>query len=152
MHICGFLFPQNRHFIHIMEKRMDIGDRLRKVRKQQKLTAKQLSEKSGVPVKTIYRIETGEVKDPRLSSLEPLIKTLNCSADELLFDADQFTNLERLRQAFARATQLHELNLETLIEVVNKFTLACSFEEQISQQVQEGNYIYTKPEEEREKA
>jgi len=131
---------------------MDIGDRLRKVRKQQNLTAKQLSEKSGVPVKTIYRIETGEVKDPRLSSLEPLIKALNCSADELLFDIDQFTNLEALRQIFARATQLHEINQEQLIEVVNKLLLAYSFEEQISQQLQEGKYIYTKPKEEKEEA
>lgn len=44
----------------------------------QKLTARELADASGVPEKTIYRIETGEVKDPRLSSLEPLIRTLNC--------------------------------------------------------------------------
>ena len=128
---------------------MNIGDRLRKIRKQQNLTAKQLSEKSGVPVKTIYRIETGEVTDPKLSSLEPLIRTLNCSADELLFDADQFTNLEALRQAFAHATRLHELNQETIIEVVNKLILAYSFEEQISQQLQEGKYTYEKPKDEK---
>lgn len=122
-----------------METIMDIGDRLRKVRTQQELTAKQLSELSGVPEKTIYRIETGEVKDPRLSSIEPLIKALNCSADELLFDKDDFTSLERLRQEFAHATKLDDDNLDLLLELIRKFNLATSFEQHIGKEFAAGN-------------
>lgn len=65
---------------------MSIGDRLREIRKSQRLTAKELSERSGIPEKTIYRIETGEVKDPRISSVEPIIRALNCSADDVLME------------------------------------------------------------------
>lgn len=121
---------------------MDIGDRLRRVRTEQNLTAKQLSELSGVLEKMIYRIETGEVKDPRLSSIEPLILTLNCSADELLFDKDKFTDLGALRREFAQATTLNDHDLETLIEVVRKFNLAASFERQIGEALASGNYKF----------
>ncbi len=126
---------------------MDIGNRLRDVRTQQELTAKQLSELSGVPEKTIYRIETGEVKDPRLSSIEPLIKALNCSADELLFDQDEFTGLENLRQEFAHAAKLDDHNLDLLLQLVRKFNLATTFEQHIGEQLKSGNYVRTPLEE-----
>lgn len=121
---------------------MDIGGRLRKIRTEQNLTAKQLSELSGVPEKTIYRIETGEVQDPRLSSIEPLIQALNCSADELLFDKEKFSDLGALRQEFASATTLDEHDLETLVEVVRKFNLAARFERHISEALASGNFKY----------
>jgi transcriptional regulator with XRE-family HTH domain len=111
---------------------MNIGDRLRKIRTENKLTVKQLSVSCGVPEKTIYRIETGEVKDPKLSSLEPVIKALNCSADELLFDIEEFTKLGQLRQAFANASELPEHELDTLITMINKFTLATNIEGNVS--------------------
>lgn len=126
---------------------MDIGDRLRSVRTQQDLTAKQLSELSGVPEKTIYRIETGEVKDPRLSSIEPLIRALNCSADELLFDKDELTSLESLRREFTLAAKLDDYNLEILLVLIRKFNLATNFEQHISEQIKAGNAKYTKPKE-----
>jgi len=117
---------------------MNIGDRLRKIRTEQNLSAKKLSEESGVPEKTIYRIETGEVKDPKLSSLEPLIKTLNCSADELLFDIDEFTGLAKLRQIFAKATELNDYDFDLLVTLVNKFLLASSIEREISDAMRDG--------------
>ena len=110
----------------------NIGKRLRKIRNEQKLTAKKLSELSGVPEKTIYRIETGEVTDPRLSSLEPLVEALNCSADEILFDSDKFTSLGALRQAFANTSKLNEYQMNTILEVVQKMNLAYSFERMVS--------------------
>ncbi len=123
---------------------MDIGNRLRRIRTQQNLTAKQLSELSGVPEKTIYRIETGEVKDPKLSSIEPLILTLNCSADELLFDRDKFTDLSKLRQEFAQATQMSEHHLSLLIELVRVFNLGVSFENYLGEQMEAGNVLKIK--------
>ena len=111
---------------------MSIGEQIRKIRTQQKLTVKTLSELSNVPEKTIYRIETGEVQDPKLSSVEPLIKALNCSADEVIFNIDEFTKLGGLRQAFARATQMQESDQAMLIRFINMVSLASSLEEQIS--------------------
>lgn len=106
-----------------------IGDRLRKIRTEQKLTAKQLSELSGVPEKTIYRIETGEVQDPKVSSLEPLIKALNCTADELLFHMNSIPESSKIRRAFLSISQLETVEeTEIILEVIRKYCLASTFE------------------------
>lgn len=103
---------------------MSFGERLRKVRTEQGLTAKELSEASGVPEKNIYRIETGEVADPRLSTVMPLIQALNCSADEIFFDKKDFTKLGHLRQLFLKFPELHETQQEFLMDVIGKLNLA----------------------------
>jgi transcriptional regulator with XRE-family HTH domain len=100
-----------------------IGERLKQARARQQMTAKELSGLSGVPEKTIYRIETGEVKDPRLSSIKPLLQHLNCTADEILFGMDEFYSLGTLKQVFMGASSMHESNLETLIDVARAIQL-----------------------------
>lgn len=112
---------------------MGIGEQIRKIRTQQKLTVKTLSEMCGVPEKTIYRIETGEVQDPKLSSIEPVIKALNCSADEILFSHDEFYKLGELRRAFAHASKMNETDQDMIISLIQKISLASSIEKQISE-------------------
>jgi len=112
---------------------MSFGERIRKIRNEQGLTAKDLSVASGIPEKTIYRIETGEVSDPKLSTIEPLVKALNCSADELLFSAREFTKLGHLRQIFLKFADLHEGQQEFMVEVTQKLMLALSFENQMGE-------------------
>ena len=111
---------------------MHIGDRLREARKKEGLTAKKLSELSAVPEKTIYRIETGEVKDPKISSIAPLIKVLDCSADEIIFDAKEFTSLGSLKQAFIGASKLPPEELNLILEIIRKVRLATGLENEIS--------------------
>ncbi|WP_421863112.1 helix-turn-helix domain-containing protein [Motiliproteus sp.] len=103
---------------------MDIGDRLRLIRTEQNLTAKKLSEISGVPEKTIYRIETGEVKDPKLSSLEALIRALNCSADRLLFDKSESGLSGILKHTFEHASKLPIGDRVAIISIIDKYLLA----------------------------
>ena len=112
---------------------MSIGEQIRKIRTQQKLTVKALSELCKVPEKTIYRIETGEVQDPKISSIEPIIKALNCSADEIIFSVDEFYKLGELRQAFALASKMNEIDQDMLIRLIQKVSLASNIEKQISQ-------------------
>ena len=54
-----------------------------KLRKQARLTQKQLSEKSGVSRSAIARAEAGQVK-PNATNLTNLATALNCTVDELL--------------------------------------------------------------------
>ncbi len=108
--------------------KMHIGERLRKARKSCNLTAGELSKLSGVAEKTIYRIETGEVKDPRISSVKPLIRELNISADEIIFDANEFTVLKELNQALMRASCLREDDMNMIITIINKVSLASNIE------------------------
>lgn len=111
---------------------MNFGERVRSIRTQQGLSAKELSARSNVPEKTIYRIETGEVADPKLSTIELLVKALNCSADELLFDKDSFSKLAQLRRYFLNFTELDEYQQTLLLDVIQKLILAMSFENQVS--------------------
>ncbi len=55
--------------------------RLKEIRKEKKMTVPQLSEISGVPVRTIENIEKGN--DPRMSSVIKLANALEVSLDEL---------------------------------------------------------------------
>lgn len=111
---------------------MSFGERLRKIRTEQGLTAKELSEASGVPEKNIYRIETGEVTDPRMSTVMPLVRALNCSADEIFFDREDFTKLAQLRQLFLQFPEMLEQHKDLLLEVIQKLNLAFSLEKHVT--------------------
>lgn len=111
------------------------GGRLRKIRSQHGMTVKQLSEISGVPEKTIYRIETGEVSDPKISSITPLIKAMNCSADELFFNAKDFTSSGTLRKLFTNLNQLDNHKFDVITESIRIMILGCSLESMVSDQM-----------------
>lgn len=112
---------------------MNIGERLRIARKRTGLSAKILSERSGVPEKTIYRIETGEVTDPKISSVRPLISSLNCTADEILFDPSELTGFINLKRALIRTTKLNNKDIKLITGVINKLCLASEILNQVSE-------------------
>tara|TARA_R110001592_G_scaffold304156_1_gene576586 strand:+ start:122 stop:532 length:411 start_codon:yes stop_codon:yes gene_type:complete len=112
---------------------MSFGERLRRIRTEQEMTAKDLSEASGVPEKNIYRIETGEVEDPRMSTIVPLIKALNCSADEIIFNTEDLTKLAHLRQLFAQFSEFKEDHQELLLTMVQKINLAYALEKHMAE-------------------
>ena len=112
---------------------MSFGERLRRIRTEQEMTAKDLSEASGVPEKNIYRIETGEVADPHLSTVAPLIKALNCSADEIIFNTEDLTKLASLRQLLAQFAEFKEDQQELLLTVIQKINLAYALEKHMAE-------------------
>lgn len=59
-----------------------LGDRIKELRKERKLTIKQLSELSGVSMPTICSVEKGKSK-PRLPVLKKLSVALKCEFNEL---------------------------------------------------------------------
>ena len=62
-----------------------IGDKVRKTRKRRMLTQQNLSEKSGVGVTTIVRIERNQV-EPHSRTIRKLAAALNVEPSELLED------------------------------------------------------------------
>lgn len=54
------------------------------MREKRRLTQKQLSELSGVTQQAISKIETGERKNPQITTLHKIAKVLNCTIDELI--------------------------------------------------------------------
>ena len=111
----------------------NIGERIRNKRNQLKLTAKELGEKAGVSEKAIYRIETGEVQDPGVQSLKRIINALDCSADEIIFDVDEFTQLGELRQVFLNAAQLEEYQQDELIKMIRTMLNGYSYQDLVSE-------------------
>lgn len=61
---------------------MTLGEKIKELRKEQKLTIKDLSEISKISAPTICNIEQGKRK-PRLPVLQKLSVALKCSFDEL---------------------------------------------------------------------
>ena len=55
--------------------------KLKELREKEKLTQKQLAEKSGVSLNLIARIESGELKSTSTNTLFKLAKALNTSVE-----------------------------------------------------------------------
>jgi len=60
-----------------------VGERIRTCREQREWLQRELAEAAGLPVRTLGRIERGEV-DVRLSTLAKIAKALGMSPKELL--------------------------------------------------------------------
>jgi transcriptional regulator with XRE-family HTH domain len=63
-----------------------LKDKLREERRRAALTQGELAEKAGVGINTIVRIETGEVPEPRVSTLRKLAHALGTEPRDLLGD------------------------------------------------------------------
>ncbi len=63
-----------------------LRDNLREERRRAALTQGELAEKAGVGINTIVRIETGEIAEPRVSTLRKLADALGVETRDLLSD------------------------------------------------------------------
>jgi len=63
-----------------------LKEKLREERRRAALTQGELAAKAGVGVTTIVRIETGEIEEPRVSTLRKLAKALGVKPRDLLDD------------------------------------------------------------------
>jgi transcriptional regulator with XRE-family HTH domain len=61
----------------------NFGERLERIRKERKLTQKQLADASGVPYMTIYRLEKGIYEDTSTVTARKLARALGVSLDVL---------------------------------------------------------------------
>lgn len=96
--------------------------RLKRIRNQRGFTRPELAVASGVSVKTIQRLEDGEIsaqKSPRRQTIRALAQALNTSEADLGYDAygdapsdlpadDVRARLERIEAIVTRILQFHE--------------------------------------------
>ena len=61
-----------------------IGENIRKLRQQKKMSQDRLSKKADLALNTIVKIETGENPNPTLETLQKIAKALGVSVDKLL--------------------------------------------------------------------
>ncbi|MDD3120683.1 MAG: helix-turn-helix transcriptional regulator, partial [Candidatus Gracilibacteria bacterium] len=62
---------------------LTLGEKLKVLRDNKKLTQEQLSKLAGIPNITLIKIETGKIKNPGIKNLIKIINTLDGSFDEL---------------------------------------------------------------------
>jgi transcriptional regulator with XRE-family HTH domain len=63
-----------------------LKEKLRGERRRAALTQGELAERAGVGINTIVRIETGEISEPRVSTLRKLADALGVKPRDLLDD------------------------------------------------------------------
>jgi len=61
-----------------------IGEKIRRIRQQKKMSQDRLSKKADLALNTIVKIETGESPNPTLDTLQKIAKALDVSLDQLL--------------------------------------------------------------------
>ena len=72
---------------------MAIGENLKKICKKKGLTLKELAQKSGVPVKTIYSITANDLNNINTTTMEKLCKALEVDSARLVLDPEAYNEL-----------------------------------------------------------
>jgi transcriptional regulator with XRE-family HTH domain len=62
---------------------MNLGDKIRLLRQDRHWSQSRLSKESGIPQPTIWRLERGSIRSPKLPMLERLAEVFDISLDEL---------------------------------------------------------------------
>ena len=65
------------------ERPMDWVKNLRAMKERNGLTTKEIAQKSGIPEPTLEKLFSGATKEPKLTTLQPLVKCLGFRLDEL---------------------------------------------------------------------
>ena len=73
--------------LHVSYLHMEFGERLKEIRTGLNISQKELSEKTGLTLRTIQRIENNEVK-PSLYSVKAISDALELASSELLNTSD----------------------------------------------------------------
>ena len=81
---------------------MDITDRIKEIKDKLKMTAAELSEKSGVPLGTLNRILSSKQKSIKSDTLKSLAAALQVSPEFLLGSEEEKTKTEIKDYGFVR--------------------------------------------------
>lgn len=74
---------------------MTLSKQLRKLMDNVGIGNKELHEKSGLSLRTVNNLLSGEITNPTLSTMREIAKALNCTLDDL----DNFAEEQKKREA-----------------------------------------------------
>lgn len=97
---------------------MDIGERIKKRRKELGLSAEQIAEKLGVSPATIYRYESNDIMNMRIDKLEPIAKVLRTTPAYLMgWDEAKENNTDnQQRQLLSNYNKLDNTDQTKLVD------------------------------------
>ncbi|MEJ1367062.1 MAG: helix-turn-helix transcriptional regulator [Candidatus Sedimenticola sp. (ex Thyasira tokunagai)] len=99
---------------------MSLGKNLRRMRKDGGLSQDQLSNKTGIRVAHISKLES-DSSDPKLSTIYKLMEGLNCSAESLLMDKEKVGIDSILKVTLERLQRLPDPNKRIIIDVIHHY-------------------------------
>lgn len=102
---------------------MSLGKNLRQLRQDKGWSQTNLSERTGIKIGHISKLEQGE-GDPKLSTLRKLWQALGSTPDALLLDEQELSTDGAMRQAFGRALGLPDEEKQCLTNIARKFCIA----------------------------
>jgi transcriptional regulator with XRE-family HTH domain len=123
---------------------LSLGTNIRRFRRDKGWTQTQLSERTGIKMGHISQLEQDN-SDPKLSTLYKLMQALSCSPDALLMDTARVNTDAVLKQTLQRATALPEVYKRVIIDVVDKYCIACSTQLAFEQPDRPWLFVQTEP-------
>jgi transcriptional regulator with XRE-family HTH domain len=123
---------------------MSLGQNIRRFRRDKGWTQVQLAERTGIKTGHISSLEQDD-GDPKLSTLYKLMQAFSCSPDSLLMDTARVNVDAVLKQTLERATALPEVYKRIIIDVVDKYCIACSTQIAFQQPDRPWFFVETKP-------
>lgn len=124
--ICQLIIHLRVSYLH-----MEFGERLKELRTGLNISQKELSEKTGLTLRTIQRIENNEVK-PSLYSLKAISDALELASSELLNTSDtkpyefnvnlKITDMNQLLNDLKALVKTHWKTIFIIILVIYLFT------------------------------
>ena len=111
---------------------MDIGERIRKRRKELGLSAEQIAEKLGVSPATIYRYESNDIMNMRIDKLEPIAKVLRTTPAYLMgWDEAKENNTDnQQRQLLSNYNKLDNTDQTKLVDYSEELVNSDKYKEE----------------------
>ena len=111
---------------------MDIGERIKKRRKELGLSAEQIAEKLGVSPATIYRYESNDIMNMRIDKLEPIAKVLRTTPAYLMgWDEAKENNTDnQQRQPLSNYNNLDNTDQTKLVDYSEELVNSDKYKEE----------------------
>ena len=100
---------------------MNIGSRIKELRKSNNITAEQLAKSCGVTRIYITKLETSEDSSPSLPTLEKICDTFGIALKDFFDDGTERIYSEKLNNLIDTVKPLPEEYLDLLINIANEF-------------------------------
>ena len=71
-------------------------DRLKELKKEKRMSSKDIAAKTGLPERTVARVFSGETDNPYMTTLIPIVNTLGGSLDDIFADTKAVVGNESL--------------------------------------------------------
>ena len=117
---------------------MDFPERLSKLRKERKLTQRELAERVDVHIMQIQRYDNGSTQ-PKLDITRKLATTLAVSADELIFGEGERDPIDELKRQLEALSQFDEEDRNVAKAVFESLILKHNAKRAFADQIQGAN-------------